>query len=101
MRYLLIVIVIFSTSYVSAQKSVTIRGTITDFQNGEHLVGVAIYDSISKKGTIANDYGFYSLTLPGGNIRLLYSTLGYQSEGLGINITKDTLVCIKRSYCFR
>ena len=94
MRYFLIVI-LFNTVCVSAQKSVTISGTITDFQNGEHLVGAAIYDSVSKKGTITNNYGFYSLTLPDGKIRLLYSTLGYQSEGLDISSTKDTVVFMK------
>ena len=93
MRYFLLAIV-FNTLCLSAQNSVTISGTITDFQNGEHLVGVVVYDSISKKGTITNNYGFYSLTLRSGSINLLYSTLGYQSEGLKINLTRDTVVCV-------
>lgn len=91
MRYFFIIL-IFNTLCASAQKSITISGTITDLQNGEQLAGVAVYDSISKKGTITNNYGFYSLSLKGGTKRMRYSTLGYQSKGLNINFTKDTLV---------
>lgn len=95
MRKILPIVIIFNTLLVSAQKPVTISGTITDFENGEHLVGAAVYDSLSRKGTITNNYGFYSLTLPTGSIRLLYSSLGYQSEGLDLNLLKDSLVCMK------
>lgn len=90
MRYFFIIIIVFNTLCVSAQKSITISGTITDFQNGEQLAGVAVYDSISNKGTLSNSYGFYSLSLKSGNINLRYSTLGYKSESLAINFKKDT-----------
>jgi hypothetical protein len=89
---LFFIVLIFNTFCVSAQKSITISGTITDFQNGEHLVGVAVYDSISNKGTLSNSYGFYSLSLKSGSINLRYSSLGYKSEGLSRNFKKDTVV---------
>lgn len=89
-----LILILFNTLCASAQKSVTISGTITDFQNGEHLTGVAIYDIASKKGTITNNYGFYSLSLNRGEIKLSYSALGYNSFGLEINLDKDTLVSV-------
>ena len=35
----------------------------SDFNSGESLIGVSIYESKSFKGTSTNQYGFYSLTL--------------------------------------
>ncbi len=94
MRYLPVFFILLNTFFVSAQKPVTISGTIADFQNGENLTGVVIYDSLSKKGTVSNNYGFYSITLPGGNIRLVYLTLGYKSAGLEMNLANDTSISI-------
>ena len=92
MRYLFILLL--NTLSLSAQKMASISGTITDMQNGEHLVGVVIYDSISKKATTTNYYGFYSISLPQGKVKLRYSTIGYQYVGSNINLTKDTFVNI-------
>lgn len=91
MRYFF-TILLFNTLCVSAQKFQIISGTITDSQNGEHLTGVTIYDSISKQGTITNNYGFYSLSLKNGKVRFHCSTIGYKSESFDIMLTKDTLV---------
>ena len=45
-----------------SQTSNTLSGYIDAAESGEKLIGATIYDLISKKGTITNDYGFYSLT---------------------------------------
>src|SRR5690554_7042667 len=58
----------------------TISGTITDENSGEALIGATVYDYISGKGTTANNYGFYSLTLPSDSVRLRYSYVGFQNQ---------------------
>jgi hypothetical protein len=59
-------------------KFFTLSGFITDIRSGERLIGASIYDQRSGRGVVANEYGFYSLTLPAGPVRLNISYLGYQ-----------------------
>jgi len=61
-----------------AQEKYTLSGTIADEKTGETLIGVTIYINELKTGTITNEYGFYSITLPKGNYTLLISYLGFQ-----------------------
>lgn len=67
--------------FAEAQTSTyTISGTITDEASGEALIGATVYDYISGKGTTANNYGFYSLTLPSDSVRIRYSYVGFQNQ---------------------
>lgn len=56
----------------------TISGFVSDFSTGEHLIGANIVDQQSHRGTVSNEYGFFSLTLPAGSIQIGISYLGYQ-----------------------
>ena len=47
-----------------SQNNITISGYVDEEESGEKLIGATIYDLKSGKGTITNDYGFFSLTLP-------------------------------------
>ena len=47
-----------------SQETITISGYIEEKETGEKLIGATIYDLKSQKGTITNDYGFFSLTIP-------------------------------------
>jgi hypothetical protein len=42
----------------------TISGYITDGKTNETMINNSVYESNSRKGTVSNTYGFYSLTLP-------------------------------------
>jgi len=69
---------IVSALSVEAQK-VTFSGTIKDGKTGEVLIGAAIYNLANQSGTITNNYGFYSLTIPKtDSVQLAISYLGYQ-----------------------
>lgn len=67
----------------------TISGYIVDSLSGERLVSATIYDQQSGKGTISNEYGFYSLSIPRGEAILNYSYLGFQSKDYQLSIRKD------------
>ncbi len=80
----------FFLSY--AQTRYTISGYIEDSSNGERLLGANVYDVLSSKGTTTNTYGFFSLTLPEGDIHLYISYIGYKTEEIRFNLKKDTVI---------
>ena len=56
------------TSILLCQNKITLSGYISDIENNETLIGVSIIVPELQYGTITNEYGFYSLTLPKGSI---------------------------------
>jgi len=74
---------------VFAQNSFTISGYVQDDETGENLIGVSIYDKLSLKGTVTNQYGFYSLTLEEGKYDITYSFIGLESQNKSVELNKD------------
>ena len=85
----LILIFIFSFFNSLSQDRYTISGFIQDFNSGESLIGVSIYESKSFKGTSTNQYGFYSLTLDKGEYEIVYSFIGYKTITKKIKLDKN------------
>ncbi len=65
---------------MACAQSYTINGYVKDAENGEALIGATIYDQVSKKGTITNTYGFFSLTLPSDSVNLVVTFVGYPPQ---------------------
>lgn len=59
--------------------SYTLSGYVFDKLTGEKLIGASIYCLYNKTGTITNDYGFFTLTLPEDSLRLLVRYVGYEN----------------------
>ncbi|WP_343642990.1 TonB-dependent receptor [Chryseobacterium sp.] len=79
----------FST-LAMAQQTYSVSGTVKDKKNGELLIGVSV--KVSEDPTInvvANEYGFYSLSLPEGNYTLIISYPGYQDFEQKINVDQN------------
>lgn len=94
-KYILIFIVFtFITLFTHAQ-NVTISGHITDAKSGETLIGASIYDANSKKGSLSNTYGFYSLTIPKGRVNLSYFFTGYTLNHQSFDLTRDTMINVR------
>ncbi len=68
----------FVTSNLYGQ-SYTLSGYVQDLASREKLIAATVYDFNSGKGTSSNEYGFFSLTLPKGEINLQISYVGYDS----------------------
>lgn len=98
MKYSLLsgILFLFSFSISYAQKY-TISGYIKDGISGESLFGTAIYSEDGKAGTTSNNFGFYSITLPVGEISLIYSFPSYELQKLNISLNKDTIINISLS----
>jgi hypothetical protein len=67
----------------------TISGEIKDAVTGETLLGATIVSQSLKKGTYANEYGFYSLELPQGIHKIEISYMGYKTKTLQIDLNED------------
>lgn len=80
---------------LSFAQSFTIRGYVSDQTNGERLLNANVYEQQVKRGTITNNFGFYSLTLPKGNYSIACSFVGYQTRLVEINLNKDTVIDFK------
>ncbi len=70
-------------------KTATLKGTIKDVETGEPLVGATIYIEELKKGTACNSFGFYSITLPKGQYKVVYRLVGMKTTQRNIIIHSD------------
>ncbi len=77
-----------------SQEKYTISGYVSDQASGEKLIGANVYDQRSRSGAVSNVYGFYSLTLPAGEVELVVSYVGYGRKTLTFTLRKDTVLNI-------
>ncbi len=75
--------------FSSAQEKFTISGIISEASSNETLIGVTIAVPELRTGVTTNEYGFYSLTLPQGEYKILISYLGFQDVLENINLSGD------------
>jgi len=76
----LFVLFVYS-GFCFAQSKITINGYVQDSENKEKLIGATIYESLQNKGTITNEYGYFSLTLnKSDSIHLTCSFIGYSTK---------------------
>ena len=79
---------LLSVFYGNSQ-TYTISGFISDSASGEKLISATIYDAITLKGTISNNYGFFSLSLPKGQVKFTVSYVGYAPYSQVIKLDKN------------
>jgi len=77
------------TSLISGQEKFTLSGTISESESNETLIGVNIIVPELQTGTVTNEYGFYSLTLPSNSYTIQISYLGYKTISETIILNKD------------
>ena len=89
-----LILSLLSTLCIQAQTRHTVSGYISDQNSQETLIGATILDNTSGKGAITNEYGFYSLTLPAGQVELSTGYVGYKPVKLSFNLIHDTVINI-------
>ncbi len=67
----------------------TLSGYVEDAASGEKLIGAVLYEPSLRQGTTTNRYGFFSLTLPAGKLRVVVSHIGYRSDTLATRLHRD------------
>ena len=95
-RILFIFSMFFFFLNLHAQEKFTLSGIITDEKTGETLIGVNVIINELKTGTVTNEYGFYSITLPKGTYSVTISYLGFgdlnETVILEQNIRKNFII---------
>ena len=78
---------LFISMAALAQQKFTIAGTLKSKKNGETLIGASV--RAGSAGTVTNDYGFFSLTLPQGTYTLQISSVGMQTQTIPVTLDKN------------
>ncbi len=73
-------------------KNITISGVIHDAVSRETLIAANVFDFLSQRGAVSNNFGFYSLSLPPGKVKLRGSYVGYGSHEMEFLADNDTIV---------
>jgi len=68
----------------------TLSGFVKDANNGEDLIGATVQVEKLIIGTTTNAYGFYSFELPAGEHEIAISYLGFETQIITLDISKDT-----------
>jgi len=66
--------------------NVTISGYITNKDTKEAVSGVTVFIKKLSVGTISNEYGFYTLTLPRGIHLVQFSFIGMREKSVNLNL---------------
>ncbi len=69
-----------------------VRGYVKDVATKEALIQANVYDEDKLLGAVSNNFGFYSITLPSGYVRLSCSYVGYKNIEMLIDLQSDTVI---------
>ncbi|MCE1155040.1 MAG: TonB-dependent receptor [Bacteroidales bacterium] len=94
MKKIILMLMLVLSTGLSAQ-FYTISGYLTDGKSGESLINASVFDHRSRKGTVSNEYGFFSITLPAGETQLQFTYVGFQTEQRNFTLRKDTVINIR------
>lgn len=83
-RFILTVLLMTVSVAAFAQKTVTVKGTVTDASTGEPLSGAAILIKGTPQGTVADADGRYSITVA-PNATLGFTTIGFKDAEIEVN----------------
>ncbi|SHL43104.1 Outer membrane receptor proteins, mostly Fe transport [Chitinophaga jiangningensis] len=70
---------IFLLRDISGTQYYTISGFVKEKNSDEAIIGASIYDPVTRKGTISNAYGFYTLQVPDSCTQVVFSHVAYET----------------------
>jgi len=94
-RLLVTIILFLVCSHGFAQQKFTLSGTISDASSGEDLTGAVLLVQNTSYSAICNNYGFYSLTIPEGEISLSIRLIGYENQTVDISLHSNQVLNFK------
>lgn len=78
----------------SPTKTHTISGYVIDGKSQETLIGASVYDASTMKGTVTNNFGYYTLKLNEGQVNMKASFVGFVPYEAVFNLKNDTVINI-------
>ncbi|MDX8341710.1 TonB-dependent receptor [Draconibacterium sp. IB214405] len=94
-KTILLQILFLGISILCGAQTITISGFVEDGETGERLLNASVYLPEIKKGVVANNYGYYSITQKQGKVKLIVSYVGYQDQELEFLLSQDTVLNFK------
>lgn len=91
-KFITFIICYFSFTTIVVAQNYSIFGTIRDSTSGEPIQGVTVSSQAIKGGIISNSYGFYSIKLPRGAVKLVFSHLGYKMLEKNIEVSANVQI---------
>jgi hypothetical protein len=88
-------LLLMQVRHAYAQQKYTVSGYVKDQQNGESLIGISVSKAGTGLGTVTNEYGFYSLTLPAGDHEIQFSYIGYAPIKMSVSLKSNKNLDIK------
>src|SRR5258708_2490522 len=82
-------------SIISFAQKATLSGYIKEGSNGEALIGATLFIKEANAGTVANAYGFYSITVPSSSYTVTYSFVGFEKIEKQITLDSDQRIDIE------
>lgn len=95
--FCLIFLTLEETWAQNTKRTATISGYITDAKSEETLLGASVYDVATMSGSVTNNFGYYTLKLAEGPIRLKASFVGFEPYEAEFNLKNDTVINIALS----
>ncbi|WP_346238730.1 TonB-dependent receptor [Niabella insulamsoli] len=80
---------IFSAIAATSQQKHTLSGTIRSQRSGETIIGASVRSINGTEGTVSNEYGFFSLTLPEGDYEIEFSAISFETSVEQIKLTEN------------
>lgn len=78
-------------------KGIIFSGYLLDANSGETMIAASVYEKTSFVATTTNNFGFFSLPLPAGEHIIVVSFIGYETQELKINATKQINIQLQPS----
>jgi TonB-linked SusC/RagA family outer membrane protein len=88
-------LLLLGTSAAHGQSDFTVRGIVTDGQNGEPLPGTNVVLEGTNRGTTTDSEGRYSLQVPERKGTLVFSFVGYATREIPINGSSEINVTLE------
>ncbi len=85
-QYFLFTLLTLVTALGISQEKFTISGTVSEKETGETLINVNVLVPSENAGAVTNVYGFYSITLPAGTYEIQYTSIGFTSEIITVDL---------------
>ena len=81
--FFFLILTTFASNAVHAQ-DITISGTVTDLTTSEPLPGVNVIIQNTSTGTVTDINGTYQLSVPNGDVTLVFSSVGFATEEVAV-----------------
>jgi CarboxypepD_reg-like domain/TonB-dependent Receptor Plug Domain len=86
-----LIMLLFFSINIFAQKKYTISGYVKDAATGETVIAANIGIK-GKNGMMSNQYGYWSVTLVAGTYQIVASHVGYKPSVISVNLVADTSI---------